>query len=76
MAVLDFVEHSLNGFVIVRQRLAHARRQAGIVDQVAQAFTSQRQVPGSDDVAGVSVRRFFGPGPIWQCGERPLQYAH
>jgi hypothetical protein len=27
-------------------------------------------------IATVSCRQFFGPGPFWQRGERPLQYVH
>ncbi len=74
MAVLELVEHVLYGFVIVRERIAYARRQAGIVDEFPQTLAGQCQVIVFL-IAAVS-RRFSAPRPFWQRGERPLQYVH
>ena len=75
--VLQLVEHCLDGFVVVRQRLANALRKARIVDQLAQAFAREFEVPRSVAGPGVSRRPLlFLPAPSWQRGERPLQYFH
>ena len=77
VSVLEFVEHRLHGAIVKRQRLTHTGRQTGIVHQFAQALLREREVVAIVvDGVVVSRRRLFLPGPSWQCGERPLQYAH
>ena len=77
MSMLEFVEHALYGFVIMRERFTHAFWQSSVVDEVPEALTSQRQVVAFLVLLlAVSLRPLFLPGPFWQRGERPLQYAH
>ena len=44
MPVLELVEHAFNGIVVMGERVAHAVRQTGIVDQLAQALPRKLQV--------------------------------
>ena len=75
--VLQLVEHGFDGFVVVREGLTHALRKTCIVDQLAQALTRELEMPGAVIRPGFSLRpALFLPGPSWQRGERPLQYAH
>ena len=77
MAVFEFVEHTLDGVVVVRKRLAHARRQTCIIDKVAKTFAGQCEVVAVI-IRTLTVSRclFLFPAPSWQRGERPLQYVH
>lgn len=76
MSVLQFIEHGLDGCVIVGEGFTNAGGQARIVDQVGQALFGQREV--SRTAIKLRVRLLFraDPGPFWQLAERPLQYVH
>ena len=76
VTVLEFVEHRSDRLVVLRKRFADTRRQARVVDQVAQALARESQVIRAGVVPRLSYRRFFLPGPSWQRGERPLENIH
>ena len=59
VAVIELIEHGLNGFVITRQRLTYAFRKTRVADEISQALARETQVPGT--IVGNVVSGFFRP---------------
>ncbi len=74
--MLQFVEHGLDGFVIVCEGFADAGRQSRVFDKFLQAFAGEIQVRFATIIVFLSLRLFADPGPSGQPVEHPLQYVH